>query len=79
MTLFDLVKQWLSEQPEFEHISRTKLEQHVVLVYNIDNPRKMILLVVDEDSITTSKGVLKATNPKLFKLLKKRILQRLRE
>lgn len=79
MTLFELIKQWLNEQAEFEFIAkRSKTNLQIIVVSTADNPYKMLLLLVYSDYVTTSKGNLYASNPKFFSLLKKRLTVGLR-
>ena len=74
MNLFDLVKQWLNEQSELEFITKKcKTGLQIIVISNVDNPFKMLLVVVYSDYITTSKGNIYASNPKFFSLLKKRL------
>lgn len=79
MTLFDLLKQWLSEQSEFEYVSRAREQYKVFIVSLTGNQNKIILILVHRNSVTTSKGTLNVSNPKFFNLLKKRILRELRD
>ena len=79
MTLFHLLKQWLTEQSELEYVSkRCETGLHIIVVSLADNQFKMMLIVVYDDYVTTSKGNLYASNPKFFNLLKKRLLKGLR-
>ena len=80
MTLFALIKQWLAEQPELEYVSKSSKTGNIqiIVVSLADNQFKMMLIVVYDNYITTSKGNLYASNPKFFSLLKKRLLKGLR-
>jgi hypothetical protein len=79
MSLFDLVKQWLADQLEFKCIAKlSKTNLCIIIVSLVNNPHKMLLLVVNDNYITTSKGTLYASNPKFFSLLKKRLIVGLR-